>query len=125
MTSSILVLFAEDEPLIQMNTEEALKSGGFSVVLAENGAEAMRLLDESIADIGGLITDVRMGTGRNGWEVARHARSLNPELPVIYTTADSAAEWAAEGVPKSVVVQKPYAEAQVITAISELMNTRD
>ncbi|MCP3733230.1 response regulator [Sphingomonas sp. MG17] len=121
MSGSILILFAEDEPLIQSAAEDALVDGGYQVLAASNGQEAIRLLDERIEEIGGLITDVRMGAGPTGWEVARHARSLNPELPVVYTTGDSAADWAAEGVPKSVVVQKPYADAQVLAAISSLM----
>jgi hypothetical protein len=37
-------------------------------------------------------------------------------------TADSAGEWGAHGVPNSVLVQKPFAVAQVITAISTLLN---
>ncbi|MCP3731503.1 response regulator [Sphingomonas sp. MG17] len=121
MSGSILILFAEDEPLIQSAAEDALVDGGYHVLAASNGQDAIRLLDERIEEIGGLITDVRMGAGPTGWEVARHARSLNPELPVVYTTGDSAADWAAEGVPKSVVVQKPYADAQVLAAISSLM----
>jgi CheY-like chemotaxis protein len=123
--SSILLLYAEDEPLILAATSETLLSGGFEVLAASDGSEAMRLLDKRAQDIAGLITDVRMGTGPNGWEVARHARALNPELPIVYTTGDSAAEWPAEGVPKSIVVQKPYAEAQVLTAISTLLNVSE
>lgn len=47
------------------------------------------------------------------------------DLPIVYTTADSAAEWPVQGVPNSVVVQKPYAGAQLLTAISTLMTTAD
>jgi CheY-like chemotaxis protein len=125
MQPSILLLFAEDEPLIQAATEDALQHGGFDVLIASSGEGAIRLLDERIGDIGGLITDIRMGQGPNGWDVARHGRSLNPDLPVVYTTGDSAAEWPIEGVPKSVLVQKPYADAQLLTAISNLLNVSD
>jgi hypothetical protein len=48
-----------------------------------------------------------------------------PEMPVVYATADSAHEWPAQGVPKSVVVQKPYASAQLVTAISALLTEAD
>jgi hypothetical protein len=40
-------------------------------------------------------------------------------------TSDSAAEWAAKGVPNSVVVQKPYAGAQLLTALSTLVTKAD
>lgn len=41
-------------------------------------------------------------------------------MAVVYMTGDSAADWASEGVPSSVMVQKPFAMAQLITAVSSL-----
>jgi len=58
-----------------------------------------------------------------GWDIARHARQLNPELPVIYVTGASAHEWGAMGVPNSVLLSKPFAPAQLLTAVSQLLNT--
>jgi FixJ family two-component response regulator len=68
----------------------------------------------------GLITDIRL-PGPSGWEIARHARHQKPKLPVVYMSVDSGADWAAEGVPKSLILQKPFAAAQAITAISTLL----
>ena len=79
--------------------------------------------DSRIADFSGLVTDIRLPGGPDGWEIARRARELRSDLPIVYTTADSAADWPARGVPNSVVVQKPYAGAQLLTAISTLMAT--
>ena len=70
----------------------------------------------------GLITDIRLGTGPSGWDVARHARRHFPHLAVLYVTGDSMGDWAAEGVPNSIILQKPYAEAQLMTAIANLLN---
>ena len=36
-------------------------------------------------------------------------------------TGDSAADWSAEGVPNSVMLQKPFAEAQLLTAMGTLL----
>ena len=71
------------------------------------------------------IIDIKLPGGPDGWEIARRARELRADLPVVYTTADSAADWPAKGVPNSVVVQKPYAGAQLLTAISTLMTEAD
>jgi CheY-like chemotaxis protein len=125
MTSAILILLAEDETLLQMPAEDALRAGGFDVVLANDGKEAIRTLNESIDQISGLITDVEMGDGPSGWDVARHARTLKSTIPVVYATGQSADEWAVEGVPRSILVQKPFADAQLVSAISELLNERD
>jgi len=43
-------------------------------------------------------------------------------MAVIYMTGDSAIVWVAEGVPASVMVQKPFAIAQMVTAVSNLLN---
>jgi CheY-like chemotaxis protein len=125
VTNAILLLLAEDEPLILLSTQEALETGGFIVLPASNGAEAISAIDLRFEDLSGLITDVRLGSGPDGWEVARHARELKPDLAVVYTTGDSAADWSAQGVPKSKVIQKPYAPAQVLTAISTLLVEAD
>ena len=44
-----------------------------------------------------LITDIRM-PGPDGWSLARHARALRPDMPVIYTTGDSAVDWPAHPI---------------------------
>jgi DNA-binding response OmpR family regulator len=57
-----------------------------------------------------------------GWELTRLAREINPELPVVYMTSASADEWPANGVPNSILLQKPFAMAQLLTAVSQLLN---
>ncbi|MNL78860.1 two-component response regulator [compost metagenome] len=69
-----------------------------------------------------MITDIRLGKGANGWQVGRHARQCQSSIPVVYVTADSASEWTAQGVPNSVLIQKPFVPAQLIAAISGLLN---
>jgi DNA-binding response OmpR family regulator len=122
LDTAVLLLLVEDEALILVATQDALETGGFEVLPARSGEEAMRLLDEEGERIAGVITDVRLGRGPSGWEVGRHARRVKADLPIVYTSGDSAHEWTAEGVPRSVMIQKPYAEAQVLTAISTLLN---
>jgi CheY-like chemotaxis protein len=117
-----LLLLVEDEHLIRTALASALEDGGYTLLQAENGLEAVAVL-EGHAKLTGLITDIRLGSGASGWEVARRARQLHPELAVVYLTGDSAADWCADGVPNSILLQKPFADAQVITAISTLLNT--
>ena len=120
-----IILLVEDEPLVLLVAQDALEAGGFTVIPVQIASEAIGVLDEKGAELAGLVTDIRLPSGPDGWEIARHARELRADLPVVYTTADSAAEWPVQGVPNSVVVQKPYAGAQLLTAISTLMTTAD
>lgn len=71
------------------------------------------------------MTDIRLGVGPDGCAVARHARELVPEMPVAYMSSDSGAHWASQGVPHSVMVPKRFAVAQIIAAVSTLLNVGD
>ena len=125
LADQVLVLLAEDEPLVSLAAQDALEAGGFAVLTAVNGKAALAIVEDRFEELAGLITDIRLGGGPSGWEIAVRARELNPEIAVVYATADSGHEWSARGVPKSVVVQKPYASAQLVTAISTLLTEID
>jgi CheY-like chemotaxis protein len=119
-----LLLLVEDEPLVRSGLADGLQDGGYAIAEAESGAAAIDAIDETEA-LHGVITDIRLGAGANGWEVARHARQCFPTIAIVYMTGDSAADWTSEGVPNSVVVQKPFAMAQMVTAVSTLLNAAD
>ena len=120
-----VVLLVEDEPLVLLVAQDALEAGGYTVVPVQLASEALEVLDSRISELSGLVTDIRLAGGPDGWEIARHARELKADIPVVFATADSAADWPVKGVPNSVVVQKPYAGAQLLTALSTLMTTAD
>ena len=69
-----------------------------------------------------LITDIRLGSGLQGWAVATRARELHPEIQVIYITGDSMDDWRAKGVPQSVLLAKPFLPAQIVAAAMSLLN---
>ena len=122
MTSAATVLIVEDEALIAEVVGENLKDAGYDVELVASAGEALGFIESHTDDIRALITDVRLGDSANGWDVARRARELIPDLPVIYMTGDSGADWSAQGVPNSVLIVKPFAIGQVVTAVSTLLN---
>jgi DNA-binding response OmpR family regulator len=122
VTPSVLIFLVEDEELIRQLLEEALTEGGFAVTMASTGKEAMALLDREGAEFGALITDVNLPGNVTGWDVAKRARELNGGLPVIYITGASAHDWASKGVPNSQLLTKPFAPAQIVTAVSQLIN---
>lgn len=116
------VLVVEDEPLILLDVETGLQEAGFEVVTAQNAAEAIAAFGAEPEKFKGLITDIRLGAGKSGWDVARHLRQTNSTLPVVYVSGDSAIHWGAEGVPESVMITKPFVLPQIITALSTLLN---
>ncbi len=124
-STSVLVFVVEDDPLIRQVLEDALNDGGYAVRVATTGEEAIDLLDEVGATFQALITDVDLAPGKlTGWDVARHAREITANLPVIYMTGASGNDWASKGVPKSMLMSKPFTSAQMVTAVSQLINDR-
>jgi two-component system OmpR family response regulator len=114
------ILVVDDEMLVRLALVEALEEGGYSVIEAANGDAALKQIERS-EQLRGLVTDIRMPPGKNGWEVAHSARQKFPSLAVVYVTADSLDQWSSNGVPLSTVLQKPFAHAELITALSNLL----
>jgi DNA-binding NtrC family response regulator len=122
VTTAVLVFVVEDDEFIQHVLNDALTEGGFTVTLASNGEEAMIILDAAGADFAALITDVNLPGKFTGWDVAKRAREISEALPVIYMTGASAHDWASKGIPNSILLTKPFAIAQAVTAVSQLLN---
>jgi len=104
MTESIkqLLLLAEDDAILMLDAEETLTGAGFGVVTAVNGTAALAIIDEDASRFCAVVADIRLGKGPSGWDIGLRVRELVPAMPVVYMTADSAAEWSAHGVPHSV-----------------------
>jgi CheY-like chemotaxis protein len=124
MENAVLILVVDDEVAIRAVLNVALEDDGYKVMLAESGEEGVKLLKKHKDSVQGLVTDIRLGGERrmSGWEIARHARELNPEIAIVYMSGDSSEDWAVDGVPKSIMVGKPFAVSQISTALASLLN---
>jgi len=121
MNEAIAILVVDDDTSIQSIVEDALTDGGFVPTVASTGEEAASLLKAN--DYRAVVVDIAFGRDRvQGWSVARRARAFHPALPVIYITGGNADDWAAQGVPNSILLTKPFAPAQLVTAVSQLLN---
>jgi DNA-binding response OmpR family regulator len=119
----LVVLVVEDDPSILGIVEAAFTDGGFEPAIVSSGEEAVTLLKGGKRKCRALVTDIDLGQGKlDGWEVAKLAREIEPAFPIIYMTAASADKWSANGVPNSILLTKPFAPAQLVTAVSQLLN---
>jgi CheY-like chemotaxis protein len=124
MTMPVLLL-VEDEVLLQELLDTELAAAGYELVIVNTGTEAFAMLEADAARFKAVITDIRLGSGPDGWEVGRRARELLPDVSVVYLSGDSAHDWTSKGVPKSMMIAKPFAAAQLITAVSMLITEAD
>ena len=122
MSDVPLILVVEDEYPLQGILEDALAEAGFETDILSSAEEALTLFMGGTKKYKGLVTDVRLMGRLSGWDVARRMREADPTFPVIYMTGAAADQWASQGVPGSILLEKPFAPAQLITAISQLLN---
>jgi CheY-like chemotaxis protein len=116
------VLVVEDDQLVQSMVEEALSDGGFEITAVATGEEAITLLKGKQTAYRALVTDIHLAGKPDGWDVARAAREIDPAFPIVYMTGAAADEWGSKGVPNSVLISKPFAPVQLVTAVSHLLN---
>jgi DNA-binding response OmpR family regulator len=122
LNDGVTILVVEDDQLIQAMVEEALSDGGFASALTASGEEAITLLQDDKSEYQAVVTDINLLGKLDGWEVGRSAREIDPTMPIIYMTGIHGEEWASKGVPNSLLLVKPFAPAQIVTAISQLLN---
>ncbi len=123
MTERPIILVVEDEYELQAILDEDLTESGFAPEILSSAEEALTLFRGRVKEYRALVADVNLRGRLSGWEIARQVREKEPTFPVIYTTAASAHEWPSQGVPNSILLTKPFAPAQLITALSQLLNT--
>ncbi|RVG11089.1 response regulator [Sinorhizobium meliloti] len=112
---SITIVLVGDEGLLLLEFEEALTAGGFDVVCFSSGAKAITYLASKGCRAEGVVTDIRLSDP---------STNTATEMAVVYISGDSAAEWAINGVPNSMMLEKPFAMAEMITAVDQLLNDR-
>ena len=126
MTPAKTLLLVEDEGLVRLDLKESLVEAGFDVTDIAHSGKALSELEADPGRFSGLITDINLGGEKEaGWSVARRARELIPNLPVVYISGHGSADWPSKGVPNSLILNKPFATAQLITAISTLLVEAD
>lgn len=122
MSKAVRVLVVEDEALICSFIEDALSDGGYQACSVPSGEAALSTFCDGREGCLALLTDVNLGDGISGWELARRIREITPDFPVVYMTSASAPDWKSQGVEGSVLIEKPFAPAQLASAVSQLLD---
>lgn len=102
----IRVLLVEDEFLISEWVAELLSDQGFAVRTVANAADALRHLKSSPVDV--LFTDINLPGDIDGTTLARRAREILPDLPVVYASGRISILDPRLRVSGSLFVAKPY-----------------
>jgi CheY-like chemotaxis protein len=82
MGSSVLVV--EDDPNVRLVLDELLNDQGLDVWSVADDLSAYQVLSQEARRFSVLLTDINLGVGTDGFDIARRARSLNSEIEVIF-----------------------------------------
>jgi len=111
-------LIVEDDALLAMSLEDALREGGAEeVVVCGSIAEAMTELERLKPHI--LILDVFLADRDDGWAMAELVTELSPRPPAIVFSTGAPEKIPAKVAELGAVLAKPYDPAALIAALAE------
>ncbi|MCC5876489.1 MAG: PAS domain S-box protein, partial [Candidatus Sumerlaeia bacterium] len=117
-----VILLVEDDELVRHYAETCLASLGYRVITAENGKQALDIIQE-MDEINLLFTDIVMPGGMNGRQLADRAVEIRPNLKVLYTSGytDNAIVHHGRLDPGAQLLGKPYGRADLARKIREVL----
>ncbi len=110
------VLIAEDEEGVRRLAVETLERGGYRVLSAASGAEALRTAIAFDGTIDVLLSDVVM-PGMKGPELAARVRALRPSVRVLLMSGYAADVLTSQDLEHATLLSKPFSPAQLTRAL--------
>jgi PAS domain S-box-containing protein len=118
------LLLAEDEPLVRELMTQALRRFGYTVLVVENGADAVALFTREASRIDLVVLDVIMPKV-GGWQAFKKIEKLRPDMKAIFVSGYAAeaagiAELVTQG--RAALMHKPFLAADLAARVRELLD---
>jgi CheY-like chemotaxis protein len=116
------ILFIDDEEALRRLAQSALERNGWRVLLAQDGAEGVRLFEENRDAITAVILDMTMAV-MGGEEALDRMKAIRPGVPVIISTGYGELEAARHFAGKDMagLLEKPYTVNQLMESIAVVL----
>jgi two-component system cell cycle sensor histidine kinase/response regulator CckA len=117
------VLVVEDEPALRRLISETLKRRGYTVLTAQDGTEAMRIIEDRSAPIDLVVSDIMMPK-MGGLELKKKAISLRPALKfLLISGCMEGVIGQTENIPQgSIYVGKPFLPVELARQVRTALN---
>lgn len=115
------ILVVDDDNEVRAVTSDTIKEIGYQVVAVASAEDAVAKLTNERFDL--LITDVAM-PGTNGVELARRARLIDPEMPVLFSSGYADVQMFGEELSDETVLKKPFRISEVAARIATSLDGR-
>lgn len=120
---SARVFVVDDEDFIRELYKDMFESRGHTVFSAKDGDEAVRLIKDMPSKPDAIIMDHRM-PGKDGIETTKEIKSIDPSIPIIFSSADETVREAAIKAGAISFWTKPFPIGMLIDATMDIVNAR-
>jgi len=124
-TSTATILLAEDDEIVRESLRLLLESNGYTLLEAQDGAEALRLFRTHQGTIDLLITDLAM-PNMNGRELVDRVKVFHPGLPVMYISGKTSSPLLKQVIlhEGANFLSKPFSYKKLVQKVQELLEKR-
>lgn len=120
---ALVTLIVEDDPHVRLGCVQALQLAGLAVEEVASAEEALHCLSPGFAGV--VVTDMRLPKA-DGLSVVRHARTLDPDLPVIMITGHGDVSLAVEAMRAGAYdfIPKPFSPELLVEVVRRALEKR-
>ena len=117
----IRILLVDDDPLLRVTIVMTLEAAGYQVVSANEGAEALSILDHDPA-ITLVLSDINM-PGMDGTTFLSKVKECYPSLPVIILSVNSAWSWRPQmkAAGAQAYLPKPFTTQELLHSVQSVL----
>jgi signal transduction histidine kinase/ActR/RegA family two-component response regulator len=121
------ILVVEDELVLREMARDFLAIGGYRVLEAENGRQAIEVWKQHRGEIDLLLTDMKMPEGVSGMDLAEHMVQDHPELKIIFASGYSDDVVSQEFLTRtgSRFLAKPYTYTDLTRLVRECLDGKE
>ena len=114
------ILAIDDEPNIRRLIQSEFKLEGFDIAIAQDGEEALALLDDKVFDV--VLLDIRLPR-MNGIEVLKRLKQKAPQTEVVMITGYGDIKTAVESLKLGArdYITKPFKLDELLTLVNQII----
>ena len=114
------VLLADDDDMLRRVVSHHLEEAGYQVTAVAQGSDALKVLENSPADL--LITDIQM-PGMDGYELITRVRQMLQDVPIVAITAFGSIESAVQAMKLGAedYITKPFSKEQLLHMVGKAL----
>lgn len=119
------VLLAEDDDGVRSLATQILESAGYTALVAENGEEAIRIIDSRVGEIDMALIDVVMPK-YGGRAVLEYIRKKGIDMPVVFASGYGAETISTELLLEENIelINKPYSRNELLEKVRNVLDGR-